>query len=86
LAYEDLPNSVLHPEALTEALDAIRGSRYSTEFGFIGTGSEADKLNAIWSYRSQMKLPDFANRHCLLVPERFRLVKVVTPEKNDDRV
>lgn len=80
-AYEDLPNSVLHPEALREALDEFYRLGFTTELGFIGTGSEAEKLNAVWNYRSQMNLPDFANRHCFLVPERFHLVKAVTPEE-----
>jgi LmbE family N-acetylglucosaminyl deacetylase len=73
--YEDLPARVLWPESVTEALDALHKDGYSTDLGFIGTGSAALKMNALWAYRSQLLLPEFENRHCLLVPERFWEVK-----------
>jgi LmbE family N-acetylglucosaminyl deacetylase len=69
--YEDLPYRVAAPEAVPAALDVLRGRGYELQLGFIGTGPIDKKMDALWCYRSQMGLPDFENRHCLLVPERF---------------
>jgi LmbE family N-acetylglucosaminyl deacetylase len=69
--YEDLPARVHHPDSVVEALNELTAAGYESELGFIGTGSIAKKMDALWCYRSQMGLPDFENRHCLLVPERF---------------
>jgi LmbE family N-acetylglucosaminyl deacetylase len=78
---EDLPARVQHPESVPEALDALKAHGYELELGFIGTGPLASKMDALWSYRSQMHLPEFENRHELLVGERFwRVSKAVTPE------
>jgi LmbE family N-acetylglucosaminyl deacetylase len=83
--YEDLPARVQVPEAVTEALDALRAQGYELQLGFIGTGPVAKKLNALWNYYSQLKLPEFENRHCFLVPERFwHISKAVTPEATED--
>jgi hypothetical protein len=39
-------------------------------------------MDALWCYRSQMGLPEFSNRHELLVGERFwNVSKAVTPEE-----
>jgi LmbE family N-acetylglucosaminyl deacetylase len=78
--YEDLPARVQHPESVEEALDGLRDKGYELELGFIGTGPIATKMDALWAYRSQMSLPEFANRHELLVSERFwKISKAVTP-------
>jgi hypothetical protein len=54
----------------------------SLELGFIGTGLVATKMDALWCYRSQMGLPEFANRHEVLVGERFwRVSKAVKSGK-----
>ncbi len=80
--YEDLPARVQHPASVAEALNALRDKGNQLELGFIGTGPLATKLDAIWCYRSQMGLPEFANRHELLVGERFwKISKAVTPEE-----
>jgi LmbE family N-acetylglucosaminyl deacetylase len=80
--YEDLPYRVQHPEAVPMAFDALRGRGYELELGFVGTGPIDKKMDALWSYRSQMQLPEFANRHELLVGERFwHMSKAVTPEE-----
>jgi LmbE family N-acetylglucosaminyl deacetylase len=81
-AYEDLPGRVREPETVHKVIHNLAKRGITLNLGFTGTGSLADKLTAIWSYRSQMGLPDFANRHSFLVPERFHLVtRVVTPEE-----
>jgi hypothetical protein len=60
----------------------LRGKGYKLELGFIGTGPVATKMDALWCYRSQMGLPEFANRHELLVGERFwHISEAVTPEE-----
>jgi LmbE family N-acetylglucosaminyl deacetylase len=69
--YEDLPYRVQQSEAVPEALDELRGRGCGLELGFIGTGPIDRKMDALWCYRSQMGLPEFANRHELLVGERF---------------
>lgn len=41
----------------------------------------ATKMDALWCYRSQLHLPEFANRHELLVAERFwRVTRAATAE------
>jgi LmbE family N-acetylglucosaminyl deacetylase len=80
--YEDLPARVQHPESVHKAVGNLAKRGISLELGFIGTGAVARKMDALWSYRSQMGLPEFANRHELLVSERFwRVSKAVTPEE-----
>jgi LmbE family N-acetylglucosaminyl deacetylase len=80
--YEDLPYRVQHPEAVPMAFDALRSRGYDLELGFIGTGPIHRKLDALWCYRSQMGLPEFANCHELLVGERFwKASMAVTPEE-----
>jgi LmbE family N-acetylglucosaminyl deacetylase len=80
--YEDLPARVQHPASVARALNALRDKGYELELGFIGTGPIDKKMDALWCYRSQMGLPEFENRHELLVGERFwRINKAVTPEK-----
>lgn len=76
--YEELPYRVVTPEAAMDVLDSLRERGYEPELGFIGTGSVAKKMDALWSYRSQLGLPEFANRHELLVGERFW--RVTRPE------
>lgn len=68
--YEELPYRVTHPEAVTEVLSIVQQDR-SLELEFIGTGPLERKLAALWCYRSQIDLPEFANIHSVLVPERF---------------
>jgi LmbE family N-acetylglucosaminyl deacetylase len=81
--YEDLPYRVAAPEAIPAALDALRGRGYELELGFIGTGPIDKKMDALWCYRSQMGLPEFENRHELLVAERsWRITKAVTLEEH----
>jgi LmbE family N-acetylglucosaminyl deacetylase len=80
--YEDLPARVQHPGSVVEALNELTAAGYESESGFIGTGSIAKKMDALWCYRSQLGLPEFENRHSFLVPERFwRVSKAVTPEE-----
>jgi LmbE family N-acetylglucosaminyl deacetylase len=80
--YEDLPYRVAAPEAVPAALDALCGRGYELNLGFIGTGPIDKKMDALWCYRSQMGLPEFSNRHELLVGERFwNVSKAVTPEE-----
>jgi LmbE family N-acetylglucosaminyl deacetylase len=69
--FEDLPARVQSPEAVVQALKELRNRGYETELGFIGTGPTATKMDALWAYRSQIGLPEFRNRHELLVEERF---------------
>jgi LmbE family N-acetylglucosaminyl deacetylase len=80
--YEDLPARVDAPESVHKIIHNLAQMGITLELGFIGTGSLADKLTALWSYRSQMFLPDFENRHSFLVPERFhRVIRAVTLEE-----
>jgi LmbE family N-acetylglucosaminyl deacetylase len=80
--YEDLPARVQHPASVAEALTAFRDKGHELELGFIGTGPVATKMDALWCYRSQIGLPEFSNRHEVLVGERFwRVSKAVTPEE-----
>lgn len=81
-AYEDLPARVLWPEVVHRVVHNLGKRGISLDLGFVGTGPEAAKLNALWCYRSQMGLPEFENRHCLLVAERFHLVqRAVKPKE-----
>jgi LmbE family N-acetylglucosaminyl deacetylase len=78
--YEDLPARVQHPASVAVALNALRDKGYELELGFIGTGPIDKKMDALWCYRSQMGLPEFSNRHEVLVGERFwQVTKAVTP-------
>jgi LmbE family N-acetylglucosaminyl deacetylase len=82
--WEDLPARVQHPESVVEALDELRGRGYELDLGFIGTGPIATKMDALFCYRSQLQLPEFANRHEFLVTERFwQISKAVTPEESE---
>jgi LmbE family N-acetylglucosaminyl deacetylase len=51
--YEDLPSRVLWPEAVPEALDWWRTAGYKPELGFIGTGPDDLKDDALGCYPSQ---------------------------------
>ena len=78
--YEDTPTRVREPQLVGEALEAIRTRQVVTTLGFVGDGPLADKISALWAYRSQIGL--FPNHHELLVGERFwHISKVVTPEE-----
>jgi LmbE family N-acetylglucosaminyl deacetylase len=78
--YEDLPTRVREPELVPEALEAVRSRQATAILGFCGDGPLADKMSALWAYRSQ--LPLFPNRHELLVGERFwHISKAVMPEE-----
>lgn len=71
---EDIPSRVQHPEAVTEALEQLRDREgLELELGFVGDGPLAQKMAALWCYRSQLGL--FPNHHELLVSERFWQVK-----------
>lgn len=71
ILYEELPYRVTHPELVTEVIAGIRAADTTMGSVFIGTGSLARKLSALWCYRSQTPLPEFANLHDVLVRERF---------------
>jgi LmbE family N-acetylglucosaminyl deacetylase len=78
--YEDTPTRVREPELVPKALAAVRSRQGTATLGFCGDGPLADKMSALWAYRSQ--LPLFPNKHELLVAERFwRVTKAVTPEE-----
>jgi LmbE family N-acetylglucosaminyl deacetylase len=64
--YEDLPHRVTHPELVIERLTEFPGA----ELTFIGDGDIADKVRALWCYRSQIGRGDL-NPYNLYVPERF---------------
>lgn len=66
--WEDLPHRVTHPELVTERLDLL--SNYKPELTFIGDGEIADKVRALWCYKSQMLTGDL-NPYNLYVKERF---------------
>jgi LmbE family N-acetylglucosaminyl deacetylase len=79
--FEDTPTCVLHPELVPPALGEVAARGLTAEPGFIGDGPLAQKMAALWCYRSQ--LPMFDNHHTLLCPERFwHVTKAVTPEDN----
>lgn len=66
--YEDLPHRVTHPELVFERLD-----HFSLDYQypvFIGDGAIADKVRALWCYRSQINRGDLTPYN-LYVPERF---------------
>lgn len=69
--YEDLPHRVTHPELVFERLERLRDDLlHELELEFIGDGPIADKIRALWCYRSQMNRGDL-NPYNLYVPERF---------------
>lgn len=69
-AYEDMPSRVLFPEEVPDALAWWRGMGHKPELGFIGTGPESVKVQAVRAYRSQeWSLRQY--RHCYLAPERY---------------
>jgi hypothetical protein len=57
----------MQPESVYKALDALSDEGYALTEAFIGTGPLAAKLEALFSYRSQ--LPLFENHHEYLVRE-----------------
>lgn len=67
--WEDLPHRVTHPEEVQERLELIR-TLQEPELTFIGDGPIADKVRALWCYKSQMAKGDL-NPYLLYVPERF---------------
>lgn len=67
--WEDLPHRVTHPEEVQERLELIR-TLQEAELTFIGDGPIADKVRALWCYKSQMAKGDL-NPYLLYVPERF---------------
>lgn len=64
--YEDLPHRVTHPEYVFERLSELP----RMQLQFIGDGPIADKVRALWCYKSQMARGDL-NPYNLYVPERF---------------
>lgn len=68
--YEDLPHRVTHPELVWKRLQALPNARLT----FIGDGPIADKVRALWCYKSQMAHGDL-NPYNLYVPERFHHVE-----------
>lgn len=66
--WEDLPHRVTHPEEVFEQLQEFTDSK--PELTFIGDGPIAEKIRALWCYRSQMAKGDL-DPHVLYVPERF---------------
>lgn len=64
--YEDLPHRVTHPETVWGRLKRFPNARLT----FIGDGPIADKVRALWCYKSQMNRGDL-NPYNLYVPERF---------------
>lgn len=67
--WEDLPHRVTHPEEVQERLELIR-TLQEPELTFIGDGPIADKVRALWCYKSQLAKGDL-NPYVLYVPERF---------------
>lgn len=68
--WEDLPHRVLWPEKVFQRLEDIREQRYNLSLEFIGDGPMADKVRALWLYRSQINTGEL-NPWVLYVPERF---------------
>lgn len=64
--YEDLPARVTHPELVFERLKQLPRAKLT----FIGDGNIADKVRALWCYKSQIGRGDL-NPYNLYVPERF---------------
>lgn len=70
--YEELPYRVNSPELVGPTLQQIHESTGRVlELTFIGDGPLDRKLQAVWCYRTQMQLPEFANPALFTVPERF---------------
>lgn len=70
--YEELPYRVNTPELVAPVLAGIHERTGRTlELTFIGDGPLDRKLQALWCYRTQMHLPEFANPALFTVPERF---------------
>lgn len=69
--YEELPARITYPEHVADALKAVQARGFAPRLGSIGTGPLDRKLAALWCYRSQIHLPEFANIHDVLVGERF---------------
>lgn len=67
--WEDLPHRVTHPEEVQERLELIR-TLQEPELTFIGDGPIADKVRALWCYRSQVAKGDL-DPYVMYVPERF---------------
>lgn len=67
--YEDLPHRVTHPELVWERLRAFPNA----DLKFIGDGDIADKVRALWCYKSQMGRGDL-NPYYLYVSERFHKI------------
>lgn len=65
--YEDLPHRVTHPEFVFERLHQLPPAARLT---FIGDGNIADKVRALFCYRSQIGRGDL-NPYNLYVGERF---------------
>lgn len=66
--YEDLPHRVTNPELVFERLDHFELERNKPVF--LGDGPIADKVRALWCYKSQMGRGDL-NPYNLFVTERF---------------
>lgn len=64
--YEDLPARITHPELVWGRLRAFPNAKLT----FIGDGPIADKVRALWCYRSQIGRGDL-NPYNLYVAERF---------------
>lgn len=67
--WEDLPHRVTVPEEVQDRLELIR-TLQDPELTFIGDGPIADKVRALWCYRSQVARGDL-DPYLLYVPERF---------------
>lgn len=66
--WEDLPHRVTHPEEVFEQLEEFTDQK--PVLTFIGDGPIADKVRALWCYKSQLAKGDL-NPYVLYVPERF---------------
>lgn len=64
--YEDIPARVQYPEIVPRRLKFVNAK----ELTFIGDGPVADKIRALWCYKSQINTGDL-NPYHLFVPERF---------------
>lgn len=67
---EDLPHRVLWPEKAFERLEEIRQDGFDLSLEFIGDGPMADKVRALWLYKSQIGTGEL-NPWVLYNPERF---------------
>lgn len=68
--YEDLPYRVTEPRQTQDRFNGLAHITQTT-LDFIGDGPLSLKLQALWCYRSQMRLPEFDNPAVFTVPERF---------------